>query len=63
MSYFILTLYVNFNSADDDHRVQLADCDNDYINASLVKVPEASREYILTQVGVYPRSFIQKSNN
>lgn len=35
---------------DDDYRVLLDDCDNDYINASLVKVPESEREYILTQV-------------
>uniref|UniRef100_A0A8C4R319 protein-tyrosine-phosphatase n=1 Tax=Eptatretus burgeri TaxID=7764 RepID=A0A8C4R319_EPTBU len=34
----------------DESRVKLQGVDNDYINASLVPVPEAGRRYILTQV-------------
>lgn len=33
----------------DDSRVKLVNSDNDYINASLVKVDKAERNYILTQ--------------
>jgi len=39
----------------DDSRVKLNDLDNDYINASLVKVEKANRNYILTQ-GPVPKS-------
>ena len=39
--------------SDDHSRVvlQKEDVYGDYINASLVEVPEAGRKYILTQVG------------
>lgn len=39
-----------FFSIDDHSRVRLQRNDIDYINASLVEVPDAKRAYILTQV-------------
>ena len=36
--------------SDDHSRVKLENCENDYINASLVMVEEAQRAYILSQV-------------
>lgn len=41
--------------SDDHSRVvlQKEDVYSDYINASLVEVPEAGRKYILTQVGSF----------
>jgi hypothetical protein len=45
-------LQINCNAlfTDDHSRVRLVRNSIDYINASLVVVPEADRSYILTQV-------------
>ena len=45
----LFLLFVLFIS-DDHSRVRLLRNDIDYINASLVMLPEANRAYILTQV-------------
>jgi len=37
-------------AAVDHSRIKLNQGDNDYINASLIKMEEAQRSYILTQV-------------
>lgn len=43
------TLFVVF-FLDDHSRVRLENLENDYINASLITMEEAQRNYILTQV-------------
>lgn len=38
------------HSVVDHSRIKLQQGDNDYVNASLIKMEEANRSYILTQV-------------
>lgn len=49
---FALT-YFYFSIVVDHSRVKLHTADNDYINASLIIMEEAQRNYILTQVGIH----------
>lgn len=54
-------MYFNFISVsfflDDHSRVKLQNTENDYINASLVVIEEAQRNYILTQVSYRELAF------
>lgn len=49
-----------FSLADDHSRVKLQNVENDYINASLVVMEEAQRNYILTQVTIEKMQLLSK---
>lgn len=55
MSYCIgvQQCFLIVHSIVDHSRIKLQQDDNDYINASLIKMEEAHRSYILTQVTVW----------